>query len=174
MQTPGQGGEADNNILTAYGRNVLNQNGKLLLDFAENDELTHLNTFCCTPRSSVSYTFQNANRRKGQACLDYILAKQADRQLVCCVSVCRPPSEVPYSDHNVVYAKVRIPRRSAPSLRKRSSTKKTPKTADLRRLMAGIKKNCLACRRTNIILNRISKAPKRSWWEKHGPLRCIV
>ena len=34
-----------------------------------------------------------------------------------------------------MYAKVRIPRRFAPNRRKRDSTKKTPKLADLRRLM---------------------------------------
>ena len=34
-----------------------------------------------------------------------------------------------------MYAKVRIPRRSAPNRRKRDSTNKTPKLADLRRLM---------------------------------------
>ena len=44
------------------------------------------------------------------------------------------PLEAPESDHNLVYAKVRIPRRSAPNRRKRDSTKETPKLADLRRL----------------------------------------
>ena len=34
-----------------------------------------------------------------------------------------------------MYAKVRIPRRSAPNRRKRDSTKETSKLADLRRLM---------------------------------------
>ena len=34
-----------------------------------------------------------------------------------------------------MYAKVRIPRRSAPNRRKRDSTKETPKLANLRRLM---------------------------------------
>ena len=34
-----------------------------------------------------------------------------------------------------MYAKVRIPHRSAPNRRKRDSTKETPKLADLRRLM---------------------------------------
>ena len=51
------------------------------------------------------------------------------------VNVRRPPLEVPESDHNFVNAKVCIPRRSAPNGRKMDSTKQTPKTADLRRLM---------------------------------------
>ena len=41
----------------------------------------------------------------------------------------------PESDHNLVYAKVRIPRRSAPNRSKRDRTKETPKLADLRRSM---------------------------------------
>ena len=45
------------------------------------------------------------------------------------------PLEAPESNHNLVYAKVSIPRRSAPNRRKRDSIKETPKLADLRRLM---------------------------------------
>ena len=119
----------------AYGRNKLNENGKLLLGFAEDNKLALLNTFFCTPKSGVSYTSQRANRSKGQARLDYILTKQADRRLIRCVYVRRPPLEAPESDHNLVYAKVRIPRRSVPNWRKRDITKETPKLADPRRLM---------------------------------------
>ena len=129
------GGEPENKVLGAYGRDKLNENGKLLLDFAENNKLALLNTFFCTPKSGVSYTFQSANRSKGQPRLDYIVTKQADRQLIRCVNVHRLPLEAPESDHNLVYAKVRIPRRSAPNRRKRNSTKETPKLADLGRLM---------------------------------------
>ena len=81
------------------------------------------------------YTFQSTNRSKRQARLDYILTKQADRRLIRCVNLRPPPLEAPESDHNLVYAKVRIPRRSAPNLRKRDRAKETPKLADLRRLM---------------------------------------
>ena len=129
------GGEADNKVLGEYGRDKLNENGKLLLGFAEENKLAFLNTFFCTPKSGVSYTFQSANRSKGQARLDYILTKQADRRLIRCVNVRRPLLEAPESDHNLVYAKVRIPRRSAPNWRKRDITKETPKLANLRRLM---------------------------------------
>ena len=112
-----------------------------LLD-TEDNKLALLNTLFCTPKSGVSYTFQSANRSKGQAHLDYILTKQADRRFIRCVNVCRPPLEAPESDHNLVYAKARIPRRSAPNRRKRDSTKETPKLADLRRLMTDPNLRC--------------------------------
>ena len=47
------GGEADSKVLGAYGRDVLNQNGKLLLVFAEDNKLALLNTCFCTPKSGV-------------------------------------------------------------------------------------------------------------------------
>ena len=43
------GGEADNKVLGAYGRDKLNENGKLLLGFTEDNKLALLNTFFCTP-----------------------------------------------------------------------------------------------------------------------------
>ena len=61
------GGEVDSKVLGAYGRDVLNENGKLLLDFTENNKLALLNTLFFTPKSGVSYKFQSANRSKGQA-----------------------------------------------------------------------------------------------------------
>ena len=48
------GGEADSKVLGAYSREKLNENGKLLLGFAEDNKLTLLNTFFCTPKSGVS------------------------------------------------------------------------------------------------------------------------
>ena len=129
------GGQIDSKALGAYGRDVLNENGKLLLRFAEDDKLALLNTFFCTPKSGVSYTFQNANRCKGQARLDYILTKKADRRLVRCVKLRSPPLESSELDHNLVYETVRIPRRSAPN-RRRESTTVTRKTVDLQQLMA--------------------------------------
>ena len=76
------GGEADSKVLSAYGRDKLNENGKLLLGFGEDNKLALLNTFFCTPKSGMSYTLQSANRSKGQARLAYILTKQADRRLI--------------------------------------------------------------------------------------------
>ena len=123
-------------MLGAYGRDVLNENGKLLLDFAKEDnKLALLNTFFRTPKSGVSYTFQSANRSKGQEQLDYILTKKADPRLIRCENVHRLPLETPESDQNLVYAKVRNPRRSQRNRSKRDSTKVPPKTADLRWLM---------------------------------------
>ena len=118
------GGEAGKKMLGAYGRDVLNENVKLLLGFAEYNKLALLNTLFCTSKSGVSYTSQSANRSKGQARLDYILTKQADRRLICCIHVCRP-LEAPYLYHHFVYAKVWIPRRSAPNRRKRGSAEET-------------------------------------------------
>ena len=101
-----------------------------------------LNIFLCMPKSAEFYTFQSVNRSKGQARLDYILTKQANRRLISCVNVRGPALEAPKSDHILVYAKVRIPRRSGPNHRKRNITKETPKTADLRRLMADPNLRC--------------------------------
>ena len=47
------GGETESKVLGAYGRDVLNGNGKLLLGFAEDNKLALLNTFFCT--SKVAY-----------------------------------------------------------------------------------------------------------------------
>ena len=130
------GGEAGNKVLGAYGRDVLIENGKLLLGFAEENKLALLDIFLCTSKSGVSCTFQYANHSKRQARLDYILTKQADRRLIRFINVCWPPVEAPESDHNLVYTKICIPRRSAPKRRKRDITKETPKTSGLRRSMA--------------------------------------
>ena len=151
------GGETDSKLLGAYGRDKLNENGKLLLGFAEDNKLAPLNTFFSTPKSGVSYTFQSANRSKGQARLDYILTKQADRRLIRYVNVRRPPLEAPESDHNLVYTKVRIPRsRSAPNRRKKDSTKETPKLADPRRLMADPN---LRCQVANAMVDALPPIP---------------
>ena len=82
-------------MLDAYGRGKLNENGKLLLGFAKDNKLALLNTFFCTPKSGVPYTFKSANRSKGQARVGYILIKQADRRLIRCVNVHRPLLKVP-------------------------------------------------------------------------------
>ena len=56
-------GEADSKALGAYGRDMPNENGKLLLGFTEDNKLALLNTFFCAPKRGVSYTFQSANRQ---------------------------------------------------------------------------------------------------------------
>ena len=149
-------GEADSKMLGAYGREKLNGNGKLLVGFAEDNKLALLNTLFCIPKSGVPYTLQSAKRSKGRARLDYILTKQADRRLVRCVNVRRLFLEAPESDHIIVYAKVRIPRRSAPNQRKKDSTKETPKLADLRRLMADPN---LRCQVANAMVDALPPIP---------------
>ena len=67
--------EVDSTVLGAYDRDMLNENGKLLLGFAEDYKLALLNTLFCTLKSGVSYTFQSANRSKCQSRLNYILTK---------------------------------------------------------------------------------------------------
>ena len=51
------GGKTGSKVLGAYGRDKLNENGKLLLGFAEDNKLALQNTFFCTPKSGVSFTF---------------------------------------------------------------------------------------------------------------------
>ena len=55
-----------------------------------------------------------------------------------------------------MYAKVRIPRRSAPNRRKWDSTKETPKLADLRRLMTDPN---LRCQVANAMCATLSPIP---------------
>ena len=43
------GGEIDSKVLGAYGRDVLNENGMLLLGFPEDNQLALLNIFFSTP-----------------------------------------------------------------------------------------------------------------------------
>ena len=45
-------GSKDNKILGAYGRDILNDNGELLLSFANNHDLAILNTFFSTPKKA--------------------------------------------------------------------------------------------------------------------------
>ena len=150
------GGKANSKELGAYGRDKLNENGKLLLGFAEDNKLALLNIFFCTLKSGVSYTFQSANRSKGQARLDYILTKQADHRFIRCVYARRPPLEAPESDHNLVYTKVCVPRRSAPNRRRRDNTKETPKLSDLKRLMTDPN---LRCQVANAMVDALPPIP---------------
>ena len=122
-------------MLGAYGRGKLNENGKLLLGFAEDKSSLSQTLYFSPPKGACPIRSKAPNCSKGQACLDYIRTKQADRRLIRCVNVRQPPLEAPESDHNLVYAKFRIPRKSAPNRRRRDNTKETPKLVDLRRFM---------------------------------------
>ena len=60
------GGETDSKVLGAYGRDKLNESGKLLLGFAEDNKLALLNTFFCTPKGAcpIRFTASTAARDK--------------------------------------------------------------------------------------------------------------
>ena len=100
----GQVGSKVSKILGAYGRDTLNDNGKLLLFFANDHDLALMNTFFSTPKGGVSHTFN----RRGKKWIDYILTRQRDRKLVRNVTVYPQPSFLPVSDHNIVSAPVKL------------------------------------------------------------------
>ena len=136
----GEGGEeTDSKVLGAYGRDKLNEKGKLRLGFAEDNKLALLNTFFTPLKVACLYVLKR-QPQQGSSTFGlhpdfYILTKQADCRLIRCVNVRRLPLEAPESNHKLMYDKVRIPRRSAPNRRKRDRNKETPKLADLRRLI---------------------------------------
>ena len=136
------GGEADSRCWAHMAETCSTQTATYCWVSQKTTKLALLNTLLSTLKSGVSYTIQSANRSKGQARLHETLTKQADHRLIRCVNVRRLPLEASESDRILVYAKVRIPRRSAPNRRKRASTKETPKLADLGRLMTDPNLRC--------------------------------
>ena len=81
-------GSKDNKILDAYGRDTLNDNGELLLSFANNHDEAILNTFFSTPKGGVSHTFNGRGKKR----IGYILTRQRDRKFVRNVTVHPQPS----------------------------------------------------------------------------------
>ena len=67
----GHVGSKDSKILGAYGRDTLNDNGELLLSFANNDDLALVNTFFSTPKGGVLHTFIGRGKKR----IDYILTR---------------------------------------------------------------------------------------------------
>ena len=124
----GQVGSKDSKILDAYGRDILSDNGELLLFFANNHDLGLVNTFFSTPKGGVSHTFNG----RGEKRIDYILARQRDRKLVRNVTVHPQPSFLPISDHDIVSAPVKLLGRFARN-RRLSAPAKPP--VDRRRLV---------------------------------------
>ena len=100
----GQVGSKDSNILGAYGRDTLNDNGELLLSFANNHDLALVNTFISTPKGGVSHTFNGRGKKR----IDYILTRQRDRKFVRNVTVHPQPSFLPISNHNIVSAPIKL------------------------------------------------------------------
>ena len=99
-----QVGSKNRKIFGAYGRDTLNDNGELLLSFANNHDLALVKTFFNTPKDGISYTFNG----RGKKSIDYILMKLRDRKLVRNVTVQRQPSSLPISYHNIVSAPVKL------------------------------------------------------------------
>ena len=112
-------GSKDNKSLGTYGRDTLNDNGKLLLSFANNYDLAIVNTFFSTPRGGVSHTFNGRGKKR----IDYILTRQRDRKLVRNVTVHPQPSFLTISDHNIVSAPVKLLDHFARNRRLRVSAK---------------------------------------------------
>ena len=121
-------GSMDNKSLGAYGRDTLNDNGELLLSFANNHDLAIVNTFFSTPKGGVSHTFNGPGNKR----IDYILTRQHDRKLVRNITVHSKPSFLPISDHNIVSAPVKLLDHFARNRRLRVSAKPT---VDRRRLV---------------------------------------
>ena len=97
----------DRKILGAYGRDTLNDNGELLLSFANGHDLALVNTFFSTPKGGVSHTPSTFNGRDKKR-IDYILTRQRDRKLVRNVTVHPHPCFLPISDRNILSAPVRL------------------------------------------------------------------
>ena len=119
MREKGQVGSKDSKILGTYGRDTLNDNGELLLSFANNHGLALVNTFFSTPKGGVSQTFNGRGKKR----IDYILTRQRDRKFVRNVTVHPQLSFLPISDHNIVSAPVKLLGRFAENRRLRASAK---------------------------------------------------
>ena len=115
----GQVESKDNKNLGAYGRDTLNDNGELLLSFANNHDLPLVNTFFSTPKGGVLHTFSGRGKKR----IDYILTRQRDRKFVRNVTVHPRPSFLPISDHNIVFAPVKLLGHFAQNRRLRASAK---------------------------------------------------
>ena len=115
----GQAGSKDGKTLGAYGRGTLNDNGELLLSFANNHDLALVNTFFSTPKGGVSHTFNGQGKKR----IDYILTSQRDRKFVPNVTVHPQPSFLPISDHNIVSAPFKLLDHFARYRRLRASAK---------------------------------------------------
>lgn len=118
----------DGRVLGAYGRDELNSNGKRLLAFASDNRLALTNTFFSARKGGISHTFNGISSRNDRKRIDYILTRQAHRSRVHDVKVHPqpPPPAKADSDHNIVYAMVRLSGRFAPNRRVRTKNKIRP------------------------------------------------
>ena len=100
----------DEGILGTYGRDELNDNGKLLLSFTADNKLTIMNTFFSTRKGGVSHTYNGVagSRTSDFKRIDYVLTLQAHRRRVRNVVVYPQPAfpAKADSDNNMVIATV--------------------------------------------------------------------
>ena len=81
-------GREDNEVLGAYGRDMVNENGERLLIFTVNHGLALVNTFFSTRKSGTSRTFNGSGQQKQTDC---VLTRQHDRKIVRDVLIHRKP-----------------------------------------------------------------------------------
>ena len=109
------GGCGDGRVLGAYGRDELNS-GKRLLTFATNKKLACTTAFFSTRKGGVSHTFNGISSRNDQKRIDYIPTRQAHPSRVYDkVHPQPPPPARADSDHNILYATVRLSGRFTPN-----------------------------------------------------------
>ena len=84
----------DEGILGTYGRDELNDNGKLLLSFATDNKLAIMNTFFSTRKGGVSHTYNGVtgSRTSDFKRIDDVLTRQAHRSTQ---RGCTPPTRTP-------------------------------------------------------------------------------
>lgn len=109
-------GSKNNEVLDAYCRDILNDNGDRLLTFAANHDLAMVNTFFITRKGGISRTFIGHGQQKPT---EHVLSRHCDRNLARDVKVFRQPNFLPISDHNIVVVSVRLLGRSARNSRVR-------------------------------------------------------
>ena len=115
-------------VLRAYGRDELNNNSKRLMSLASDNKLALTNTFFSARKGGLSHTFNGINSRNDRKRIDYILTRQAHRPRVYDDKV-HPQPLYPAktdSDHNIVYAMVRLGGRIAPNRRIRTKKQIQP------------------------------------------------
>ena len=107
----------DGRVLGACRRDELNDNGKRLLTLASDNKLGLTNTFFRGRKVGTFHTFDGINSRVDRKRIDYILTRQAQQFCVYDVKTHPqpPPSTEADSNHNIVYAMVRLSGRTAPN-----------------------------------------------------------
>ena len=126
-------GWIDSEVMGAYGRDKLNDNGDRLLTHATDNKLALLNTYYAPSARGISYTFQSPNRGKARYKIDYMLTRQGDKRLVRNFTVRTPQGEKVESDHNLVSGNIRRLGRIAPN--RQTTAIKNRRAIDLPRLM---------------------------------------